>query len=843
MMDIGRIDSLRLDNGLGVFVCQNRKSPVATFQAWIAAGSVSEGRLAGSGISHFLEHMVFKGTKSHARDQIASTMDSIGGRMNAYTSYCSTVFHADAPSSRIGTAADIVMELVMCPLFPEDEFAREKDVIVRERAMRSDSPDVVLAERLMRAMFVASPARHPIIGYASMIEAVGRQDIIEYHAAKYRPENVFMLVCGDVEPSAVFELVRRKCDGWENSSHYDEPVMQEPPQRSPREEMSTFSDPLCRLAVAFHSPPPSSPLSPALDVLGAILGGSESSRLARRVERGKELSVSIGAYHQALSFGGIFCASASAEPKKFANLREAVEEEIGAISGHEPPTRAELDRIVRQMSSDFVKSLRNIDSVAALVGRSLLHFSDPRYALRYLDQLKGMTPDNLAEAAHEFIRPELATTVKMLPPGLEHGVSSCEAPPSAEPARMRDLHRSPRTIFLPDRSLPVFDIVIMTKAGAILESSGTAGLSALLASCLSGGTSKRDEESVAEFLDENAIDLSINDGRNSLVLSLTAPSDRFDVSLEILGEMILSPSFPEAVVEREKQMEISSIESGRLSPRKALSELICRAFYGGHPYSNGSEEMLRAIPSFGRERLLEFYRTECLRAGDTVVAVSGDVPDEGLARFMELLGSIPWRGGSARIPPPPVPPRAPMALRASLPREQTVASLSFAACGAASPDRYAMDVAVSALNGMNSSLFRKIREEQGLAYYTGFSFFAGVGCGHASMYAGIEERNIDRTMDMFRAERERMIRDGALSDDEFLAAKEKILFHISETEANPRDNAVSALAEELLGNGLDAYRSNRQKYSSLAIDDVNSTVRKYLSNAPVEALVTPEEKK
>ncbi len=843
-IELGKIDSLRLDNGIGIFVCQDKRAPIASFQAWVATGSVNEAELIGSGISHFLEHMVFKGTKNFTKKDITSKMDQLAARFNAYTSYHNTVFYADAPATNIIKAADIIIDLVRNPLFPQEEFKLEKDVIIRERAMRSDIPDILLSEKLLRTMFSVNPLRHPVIGYQNRILAVTRDDIVGYHKKRYRPENIFFVACGDVNPDEVFTFAKKKCDDWENLCHYDSPIPNENAQQSLREENFSFNDPLSRLAIAFHTPPISDPLSPVFDVLGIILGANESSRLISKIEREKKLSVSIGCSHHAMPYGGLFCASGSAEPEKLEAMKDAIMDEFSKITNAEPPSKNEIERVVRQISSDFTKSLRSIDAIAALIGKSIMSYGDPSYALRYLDQLHEITPEKTTEAASKFIKTENCSIVRMV--STQYQKKSLanikrKKSPVTEKIRAHKINGIPKMLVCHDNTLPLFDIVIVSKGGTILESSSSAGINDLLTSCLPCGSAKYNEKDIAEILDDNAIDLSVASGNNVLHVSLTAGIDNFDASLDILGEIIATPSLPEDAITREMNILLRSLASEKLSPRRAASEKTRKILYGTHPYALDSEDKMKALPQMTKKLLSKFYLSKCLSIEDSVIAVSGALDDKHIERLSEFMKSLPWRNDKIIIPKAPKPLNKKTYFSAELPREQTIVTLSFPACDFRSPERYHLNIASAAMNGMNSSLFQKIREDNGMAYYTGMSSFMGIGCGHIMFYAGISLEHMKKTIDILRAECSRLISEGALTKTDFESAKEKILFQISESTLNPRDRIMSASCEELLGNGFEDHENAAEIYGALSLDDINSTMTKYLSTENyLELSITPE---
>ncbi len=166
-----------LDNGLEVIVNEDHSAPVVSLQAWCRAGSIHEGDWLGAGMSHFLEHMLFKGTARRNANEIAQTVQAEGGYINAYTSFDRTVYWIDAPSSGSKTCLDVLCDVVGFAELPEDEFESESDVIRREIAMGEDNPEQVLGRLLFRTAYAVHPCRHPVIGYLDLFNELSLDDL------------------------------------------------------------------------------------------------------------------------------------------------------------------------------------------------------------------------------------------------------------------------------------------------------------------------------------------------------------------------------------------------------------------------------------------------------------------------------------------------------------------------------------------------------------------------------------------------------------------------------------------------------------------------------------------
>ena len=189
-----------LPNGLTLILDPDPAAPVVSAQIWVATGSMHEDAHLGGGISHFLEHMVFKGTRDFDADNLADTVQAAGGHWNAYTSFDRTVYYIDGPAASLPVFLKTLTNLVFFPILPESEFEKEKDVIRREIDMGLDDPDNAASRLLFSTVFAHDPRRHPVIGHRHLFDAIRHQDLTEYHRARYTPDRCFAVISGDFDP-------------------------------------------------------------------------------------------------------------------------------------------------------------------------------------------------------------------------------------------------------------------------------------------------------------------------------------------------------------------------------------------------------------------------------------------------------------------------------------------------------------------------------------------------------------------------------------------------------------------------------------------------------------------
>ena len=198
-----------LENGLVIIVREDHSAPVVSAQAWAMAGSIHEGKWLGAGLSHVLEHMLFKGTTTRPGSRIDQEVQEAGGYMNAYTSFDRTVYHIDVPNTGATTAIDILCDIMQHASLPPDELAKELDVIRREMDMGQDDPGRRSGRRLFETAYTRSPYRFTIIGYPDIFNELKPEDIRAYYHEKYAPNNVFYVVAGDVKRDEVVEQIKK----------------------------------------------------------------------------------------------------------------------------------------------------------------------------------------------------------------------------------------------------------------------------------------------------------------------------------------------------------------------------------------------------------------------------------------------------------------------------------------------------------------------------------------------------------------------------------------------------------------------------------------------------------
>ena len=305
------VQRFTLDNGMVCLVKEDHTAPVVAIQIWVGSGSVNEGRMLGAGLSHFVEHMIFKGTPTRSPGDISREISDAGGDVNAYTAWDRTVFHTTLPSRNWKVGLDVLADAVMNATFPENEWKRERDVILREFAMNRDAPDRELYRLFESTAYRDHPYRFPVIGYEDIFKAATHKDLVSYFHNNYTPDNMIVVVVGNVPAAEMRQTLESTFAGFSRRPSDRAVLPTEPPQVAPRIARQTGNYEVGRLMWGYHATALNDPDTPALDVLADIVGDGLSSRLNREIREKQKLVYGIDASSLTLKDPGMFIISAA----------------------------------------------------------------------------------------------------------------------------------------------------------------------------------------------------------------------------------------------------------------------------------------------------------------------------------------------------------------------------------------------------------------------------------------------------------------------------------------------------------------------------------------------------
>lgn len=791
------VKRLVLDNGMTVLLKEDRSAPLVAIQFWVGAGSIHEDDHLGGGLSHYLEHMIFKGTPSRGPAQISQEIADAGGDINAYTSNDRTVFHATLPADRWLVGLDVLSDAVFHPAFPEDEWAREREVILREVDMGEDDPGRVMGRLTWETAFRVHPYRIPIIGWRDVLVTMGRDDLVAYHRRHYSPDNMILSIAGDIPVAQMEAAIRERLEPIPRTSREPVLVPAEPPQLAERSGRKTGPYEVTRIGWVFHSTDLAHPDTPALDVLASATGSGRSSLLVKRLREERQIVLDVDAWSYTPKDPGLFGISAECEPAQEAEVIAALRAEVARWQT-EPFDPAQIERARREVLVGAIQELATMDGQAGAMASGEFYAGNPRHTEVYLEQVRRVTPDDLARVARTYLRPE-------------NGSWSVLAPADAEPAaavrgeaagldvQAHTFANGLRLIVREDSRLPMAHISAVLGGGLLAEADGQSGLTQLAADLLTRGTSSHSAASLAELLEARAISLSSFSGRNSYGLSAAGLSEDLPLMLGTVAECLLDSQFPADELEKQRALQLAAIRRELERPMTHAQQLMRDAFFPGHPYRFSPLGDPASVAAFSRADLLAHHR-KLLGASNLVLAVFGDVQfDQVVAQVEQAFAALPAASVPAWPALPPSPTQ-PARIEKRLPFKQAVVVRAWPGIPAGDPREDAVSVLMDALSGLSSDLFIEVRDKRGLAYYAGATHFSGPVGGLFLIYAGTTEAGCPEVENQIALQADRL-RTAGPRTEEFDRALEQLLAELARSRQNNGGFAQQCALDELLGLG------------------------------------------
>ncbi len=422
-----RTHEYKLDNGLKLIVAEDHRAPVAVVQVWYRVGSSFEYDGI-TGVSHALEHMMFKGTEKIPSGKFSEIVSAQGGEENAFTSTDYTAYFQTWSADNVGLSFKLEADRMRNLVLSEAEFKNEIRVVLEERRLRTDdNPRALLGETARSIAYQTSPYRQPVIGWAADLQGMEIDDLRTWYSRWYAPNNATVVVVGDVVPGQVFALAKKHFGPLSSQSPKAPKNRPEVEQQGTKTVTVTSNKTrVPQLYMGYKVPVLNNALAQnsqykeweiyALDVLSGTLDGGPSARLPRELVREAKIAASVGAdYSGASRLASLFSFSAAPSAEHtLEELKTAIIAQIERLK-KEPPTVAELERIKTQVVADRIFQRDSMFYQGLIIGTLDSVGLDWRLNDKYVEKISAVTPEQVQAVAVKYLVPERLTIAKLLP--------------------------------------------------------------------------------------------------------------------------------------------------------------------------------------------------------------------------------------------------------------------------------------------------------------------------------------------------------------------------------------------------------------------------------------------
>ncbi len=823
-----------LPNGLTLIVKPDRSAALASVQVWVKTGSQHEGAHLGAGLSHYLEHMLFKGTTRRAGRDISATVQAHGGYINAYTTFDRTVYYIDLPSEHTGVAVDLLADAVLNSTLPADETAKEKDVILREIAMTKDDPENRLWDALFATAFREHPYRQPIIGHRDVFSAVTHEDLSNYYRARYVPNNLVVVIVGDVEVAATRALVEQHFGAAPRVRLAPVLVPEEPLQLAARELHRFEKVELSRGALAWPIPGLTHADAPMLDLLSTVLGGGDSSVLWQEIREKTGLVHSIDASSWNPGSSGLFCIGYTADAAKRLPAIAAITRTLErcATKGFTP---AQLKKAMRQVVVGEINTRKTMSGQASRLGAAEVVVGDLGYSRAYFERLRAVTPADLKRVLKAYLSPARLNSISLNPPETSAAVATASSAHAARPDFSEiTLPNGARLLLQPDRRLPNLHLRLAVTGGPWFEEAGQRGSSSLLVTMLTKDAGKRSAAQVARYIEEVGGSFHPLSGNNSLGLAAEVLPPDFERALSVLSAAVLAPAFKASTFKIEQEAQLAGLADDADDVVTLARKLTRRKFFGAHPLAldaSGDEAGVKALTPAA----LRALHRRLFVGSNVVLAVAGDFePKKLLPKLKAFLAKIP-KGPAATLAGRGIAAPFPMPAEAGdfveiQPREQAVVLQAFPGTRVHAADYYAGEVADELFSGMASRLFERVREEKGLAYFVRSGRVLGLDTGMFYFFAGTQPGKEGEVLAEIDLEIAR-VQAGGVEEAELRRCQARLKAGQRAAMQTNSSRALQASLNALQSQPINAWKDYDAKIDAVTVADLATFAKTYFQKS------------
>lgn len=854
------VSKTTLDNGLTLLLKEVHTAPVVSVQVWYRVGSRNEASGL-SGITHQLEHLMFKGT--HTRPvQFGKLFSALGSASNAFTSYDMTAYYGTVGSDKLETLLILEADRMQNVALTAERLASEKRVVISELQGYENSPDYRLSKAVMQQAFPESSYGLPVGGNKSDVEQFTLAQVQEYYQTYYQPSNATLAITGDFDSSTVLAKIQTYFGAIPSkpvtTAPEPVPVVTKAVPSAPIVLQEPGSAPL--LDMVYPIPDAQHPDIPALEILDSILSAGRNSRFyPALIESG--LATNAHAYVASLMDGGWYNISVTAAAGDIAEIEQVVESTLEQLR-HQPITLEELERAKTQLKAGFILSNREIENQASQLAYNQIVTNDHCFSDRYLSGIEAVTPADVQRVAQTYLTSTQRTVGFFEPTQLEGqplaaGVPATQTAEDFTPSEPVDpaevakylpdlatsagsdtqalperwvLENGLTVLFLADHSTPTVTLSGHIRAGNEWDYLTLGGVASMTADNLMSGTTRNDDLAIAKALEDRGASLDFLSLREGVDVSGYALSPDLPIVLETLADVLQNATFPQQQLELSRQrmlmhLQLELDDPGALARRTFQQKIYAQNHpFHGFPTAN-------SLKNVSREGIVRFYEQH-YRPDNMILTLVGDFEVAKLrSHLSQTLGT--WQNPQPSLQlgfPKPQMPQTIQRVNQSLPgKTQVVTYLGYPGMERHHPLFYAAMLLNQIIGGdtLSSRLGTEIRDRKGLTYGIYSYFAAGLHEGPFAVQMQTAPEDTQTAISSILALLKQVKAEG-ITQFELDTAQRSILNSYPVDLADPDILAQRFLMNEVLGLPIEEIQQLPQRIADVTMAEVNQAIQSFI---------------
>ncbi len=833
-----------LPNGQTVVVEQIKNNPIVIIDTWVKTGSINETD-SNTGVSHFLEHLLFKGSEHYKTGEFDKILESKGGIVNAATSKDFTHFYIQIPSKFFDTALNLHSDMLLHPAIPDNELEKERSVVIEEISKDLNNPEHKVYENFVENFYTSHPYKRKVIGTKDVISSIPKQKILEYYNKYYIPQNMITIVVGDVDPNYAFSKIQENF-----TAEHKYLKKQINPKEKPILNAKIISEnqPVNSgyMIIGWRVPDIRNNDNYALDVLSTVLADGRSSILYKKIKDEKQLAFSIDASNATYREDGMFTIDANFIPENTEILKQTIFQEINNIISN-GVSQSQINLAKKLIENETKYSRESVANIASQIGYTTVLTNSTDYYKNYLDNINKVSTADVQRVAKKYLNEKNALISIVLPEDIIHK----ETPKNIHQEHKADFIKESNGIkkYVLDNKATVLinkntanDIVainINAKGGSFLEKIPTT--SSLMASTMLKGTKKYSKVELAQIMEENGIKISPQSSNDTFTINVVTTKTQLPKTLEILEEITNNSIFSEQEIENAKKDKINSVKQSQDIPINIALDGFRENIFSNSAYSNSNDKFIKNYPKIKQQDVLNYYKN-IFAAQNLVITLNGNVEiDDVINQFSTMFkqnGQV-FEYNEKLIPAITSPKKV---VKSQKNLGTAWIFTGWQTCGVQNQKDYAALTVIDSLlgSGMSSRLFVELREKEGLAYQIGSSYAPKLLRGAFLMYIGTNPQTLEKSKTMMFKEIEKL-KTEPVNSTELQEAKDKIIGRYILSQETNLDKANQIGWFETSGRGFDFEKNYEELIYSVTADDIIRVAKKYFNNNNIISIIKNEE--
>lgn len=859
----------QLKNKLKVILIPSHKSPVVSVQMWVKTGSADE-KKGEEGISHFIEHLVFKGTQKFKVGEIASLVEASGGELNAYTSFDQTVFYVTISKTFQDVALDVVSQMMGHPTFDPDETHSEREVVCEEIKMGQDSPGRQSSQLLFSSVFKKHAYGIPVIGYEKNVRSWPVKKLKNFYQSRYVPSNMCLIISGDFEEKEMRANVDKYFSAFKPYKLKKIKRTAEPKAKTVTYKVKHKDLKESNFNVAFPAPAIKHKDVPALDVMAMVLGQGETSRLFSKLRLQSSLVSSVSSYSYTPQDPGLLALSFKVLEQDAKVALEGIYHEVEKIKNEEVSWE-EIRKAIINISSEQFYSIETVDGIASKIGSSQFYMNDSFAHEKYLKDVQKITPKDVMRVAKKYLDPKVASYTALGPKPEKEFLAIMKESHKCwlnliasqknqkrpkvknKPAKIpkivfKDIKKTEksaievhtttggtRVIFEKSLEIPTVSARLLLGGGARIETPDKMGLSELLGRSWLGGTKNRTEDQILQLIEESAAGLSPFSGKNTVGFSLDYMKPFEGKIVGLMEELFLEPDFVPGIIDRERQAMQRQIHAKEDQPSYLCGKQFVKNMFPNHPVSYDQLGTIETTSSIVVPDLINYLNT--VKSSHNMLAVVvGDFDkktwidsierlEKNFSRTPRILKKVAYK---------PIAKNELFFTEKN--KEQSHVIVGWQGIDIADRDRYALHVIQAIMAGQGGRLFVELRDKNSLAYSVSPIRMESLECGYFGGYIACSPDKVDKAIKMFHQEFEK-IRSHLVPQTELDRAK-RYLIGQNDIGLQRKSALCNTIAfDDFYGNDFNESLHIDKVYNSITSEDVMRVADRLFSKPHITSIV------